>query len=101
MKLKPKKFRFRQDIEGFNLARGPQFGFVAQDVEGVINDLVETSMHDKILDSGEVSGQTVEIKSINYLGFIPILTRAIQEQQEEIQELKRQINLLKGSTNQK
>lgn len=48
----------------------PSMGFIAQDVEALIPELTHTD------ENG--------LKSVNYDGFIPILTEAIKEQQEEI-----------------
>ena len=53
-------------------------GFIAQQVEPILPDVVQTD---------EETG----IKSINYVGMIGHLVEAIKEQQEQIEELKRRI----------
>ncbi len=49
-------------------------GFIAQEVESVIPELVKTD-------------PKTRIKSVNYIGFVPILVNAIKEQQEQIASL--------------
>lgn len=49
-------------------------GFIAQEIEKVLPSLVQTD------EEG--------YKSVNYIEVIPVLTKAIQEQQKEIEELK-------------
>jgi uncharacterized coiled-coil protein SlyX len=36
----------------------------------------------------------IEYKAINYIGLIPVLTKAIQEQQTQIEELKKQLEAI-------
>ena len=52
-----------------------QLGFIAQEVEYIIPELVKTREKDGI-------------KAINYNGLIGVLINAIKEQQEEINNLK-------------
>jgi hypothetical protein len=35
-----------------------------------------------------------EYKAINYIGLVPVLTKAIQEQQTQIEELKKQLEAI-------
>lgn len=51
-----------------------QYGFIAQEIEKVIPELV--------------SEDSDGYKTINYIGVIPVLTQAMQEQQKEIEQLK-------------
>ena len=59
----------------------PSLGLIAQEVEEVIPELVET-------DNG--------IKSVSYSNMIGVLIEAIKEQQKQIEELKIEINILKN-----
>ena len=73
MKLKPKWYRMiEDDLE--------QIGFIAQDVEEVLPELVSTS------ERG--------MKGLSYGQLTAVLTKAIQEQQAQIQNLQEQINIL-------
>jgi Chaperone of endosialidase len=95
MQLKPSSYTLKtEEYKFMNLPAGSQFGFVAQDLEQVFPTLVENSSH-----PGEegVNGKSVAIsyKSVNYIGLIPILTKAIQEQQTTIDDLKSEVELLR------
>jgi len=56
----------------------PSLGLIAQEVEKVIPELVETSCNG--------------IKSVNYSSLVGVLIEAIKEQQVRIEELERKIN---------
>ncbi|MDP2104030.1 MAG: tail fiber domain-containing protein [Candidatus Gracilibacteria bacterium] len=62
-----------------------QYGFVAQEMEKILPDLVKTD------DKG--------YKSVNYTGIIPILVKSIQEQQLQTEELKSEILELRKENN--
>ncbi|RKZ91696.1 MAG: hypothetical protein DRQ40_09565 [Gammaproteobacteria bacterium] len=65
-------------IEVPDLLEGNNYGFIAQEIEGVLPELVS---FDSILGT----------YSIQYDGFIPIMLEAIKQQQTEIEDLKQQI----------
>jgi hypothetical protein len=71
--LNPIEYYWKNQVDS-NL----RFGFVAQEVEKVIPELVFTNPDDT--------------KSLNYIGLIPFLVGAIKEQQKEIEELKLILN---------
>ncbi|CAH0997435.1 hypothetical protein EMA8858_03568 [Emticicia aquatica] len=80
--LYPKTFLY--DIEKYpnaGLPKKMQFGLIAQELEDVLPNLVENNTHP--------TGLT--FKSVNYTGLIPILIKAMQEQQTEIESLKRKL----------
>ena len=81
MKIRGTKFEFRTDeFKDYQFAEGPQFGFIAQELENVFPELVKT----------ESDGY----KSLNYSGMIPVLLEAIKGQQVQIDELKALVNTL-------
>jgi hypothetical protein len=86
MGLKPKSYQFKRDsYPKMNLASGDQFGLLAQDLEAVFPQLVqETAVPPDVQDKET----TEKFKSVNYIGLIPVLIKAMQEQQEEIAALK-------------
>jgi cell division protein FtsB len=47
--------------------------------------------------NGEKDGE--EMQSINYIGFIPLLTKEIQQLRKEIQKLKKEVTELKEKIN--
>jgi hypothetical protein len=72
-----------------NTGKGTQIGFIAQDVENVVPQLVHTEA-------------STTLKSVDYARVTPLLVGAVQElntkidaQQKEIDELKAEINALK------
>ena len=75
MKLNGVTFNWnRSNAKNANASTTLQYGFVAQDIEKVLPELV----------SEGADGY----KSVNYIGVIPVLTQAMQEQQQEIEQLK-------------
>jgi hypothetical protein len=76
--LEPVKFNYKDDKE-----QRKHLGFIAQDVEKIYPELVTGSLNN--------------VKSINYVEFIPLLVLKIQNQQKEIDELREQINELSKS----
>ena len=65
----------------FNFPDGDQVGLIAQDVEKVLPELVNTD--------GE------GFKSVDYTKLGPVLIEAIKEQQKQIDQLKKEIQMLK------
>ena len=75
MKLNGVTFNWdRSNAKNSNASTSLQYGFVAQEIEQVLPELV----------SEGADGY----KSVNYIGVIPVLTQAMQEQQTEIEQLK-------------
>ena len=101
MQLKTKTYEFdRETYDYANLANGPQIGFIAQNVQSLFPTLVEEERHVFETSVNEETGQVIE-EEVNILGLssiemIPILTKAIQEQQVLIEELKAEVEQLKA-----
>ena len=72
MSLKPRRFDWKNG-DGENVA-----GFIAQEVETVLPDLISDYKHEELDDA----------KSVRMGDMIPTLVKAIQEQQTQIDELK-------------
>jgi len=85
--LKPRTFTWK----GHKQAAGNSVGFVAQEVETVITD-------DTIVKGNNYNEETSELigKSLNTIGLVSYLTKAIQEQQTIIDDLKSRIETLEG-----
>lgn len=96
MALKPKSYKMKKEEfkDRINLPAGNQFGFIAQDLEAVVPELVTsakaapTAAALKAHKKGEKL-DIMQFKAVNYTGLIPILVQAIQEQQAEIDALKK------------
>jgi hypothetical protein len=103
--LQPRSYEYRQDM-GMNLPEGQQFGFVAQDLEQVLPQLVtqikapiDVEADHDAARKGEYAHADptyTEIKAVNYIGLIPILTQAIQELQGEVKAQAAEIATLKA-----
>jgi len=99
--LHPKEYEFRHDgnFQLMNLPKGKHFGLIAQDVEQVLPNLVKEAKFNSDeasggkltsakAQSGAVKGEEIDYKTLNYTELIPILVRAIQELQQQVDELK-------------
>jgi len=62
-----------------------KFGFIAQELQEIYPDLVEFDT-------------TTQLLNIDYIGLIAILTAAIQEQDEKIQKLEKELGMSVGDT---
>jgi hypothetical protein len=84
-KLRPKTYSFRQDSTvALSLPEGTQHGFSAQELREVFPDLVK----DVPATTPSKGATTQTTLSVNYVAMIPILVKALQEQQAEIDDLK-------------
>ena len=81
MSLQPRRFDWKNG-DGENVA-----GFIAQEVETVLPDLIGDYKHEELEDA----------KAIKMGDMIPTLVKAIQEQQAQIEALQSEINELKNS----
>ncbi len=91
MLLQPKTYAFNQDTyKGINFGKAEtEIGFLAQDLEKVFPQLVQEFIApvDPFTKNGSVDSKSdpFTYKAVNYVGLIPVLTAAIQEQQKEIE----------------
>lgn len=70
---------------GIKFSGQKQYGFIAQEVESVVPELVSQTVKPQTYDSlGNLLTDSVSYKSLNYNGIIPILVKGIQEQQQEL-----------------
>jgi hypothetical protein len=74
MALDVKTYFFKQEYPEMNLPDSRQYGFTAQNIEAVFPELIK-------LNPAKGKEQPIEFKAVNYIGLIPVLTEAIQEQQ--------------------
>jgi hypothetical protein len=79
MKLRPVTYRMKDDT-----AKATRFGFIAQEIEKVMPEVVNKPKTDK------------QFYSVNYAELVPVLTKALQEQQSEIEKLKAELSGVKS-----
>lgn len=99
LRLRPTTYEYiSKKYEPLNLAKGKQYGFIAQELKRVLPALVQKNIHIYAKDenaSKPTVHQQLEYLGINYIALIPLLTKSIQEQQTLIQEQTKENNLLK------
>lgn len=75
---------------------------MAQEVEQVFPQLIKDSKLTAKIDAAKVNNQlnpaiqrkTMDAKTVNYTGLIPILLEAIKEQQQQIENLNQRLQQL-------
>jgi hypothetical protein len=72
----------KDEDNSFNFPKGTQIGVIAQDVEKVLPELVQTNSEG--------------IKSVDYIKIIPVLIEAIKDQQKQIEALTQEVEALKA-----
>ncbi|MGB6038067.1 MAG: tail fiber domain-containing protein, partial [Cryomorphaceae bacterium] len=90
MKLKPVSYEWNEDVSNM----GTKLGFVAQDLLEVVPEVVVTQEPFENRETGEVTYQEAERMGVFYDDLIPVLTKAIQEQQGTIEELTEENEIL-------
>jgi hypothetical protein len=78
LKMRPVQYNWREGDD-----RDTKIGFLAQELRQVIPEVV-------------VGDETKETLAVNYTELIPVLVRAIQQQQEQIEILKKKIVVLEN-----
>jgi hypothetical protein len=84
-----KQFVFKnQNFPELNLPTGSHYGFIAQDVEAVLPNLVKEFFHPATYDTlGTIITPATNVKAVNYQEFIPLLVAAFNEQKQVIDSL--------------
>jgi hypothetical protein len=90
--LRPTSYTYRQSdkYQLLNLPKGRQYGFIAQEVERVIPDLVrdtDVQFNEAVVDPDKKGHHTEQLKAMNYQMLIPVLTQGIKEQQKQLEEI--------------
>lgn len=93
-KLNPVNYNF--DFEGNKNLALPvenQYGFISQEVQKILPEFTKTLIHPaKLDDEGNEIYPKKEVLGLNYNGFIALLTKGMQEQQEHIETLEKQLD---------
>ena len=93
---KGKKRDFTATNDGSKAGKRPHYGLIAQEVKEAMNELnVDFAGYlDSNIDGGE------DVLSLGYTEFIAPMIKAIQEQQRMIEELQKQVDVLKQKINE-
>ena len=92
--LKPKTFKYTEDAEFFTELNRDKvsYGFVANEVEKVAPQYTD-------IGKGRIGGEEGEdLKTLSTTKMIPMLVKAIQEQQELIETLQTKVAALEGGS---
>lgn len=112
MQLRPTTYTFDREKYNFmHLDQGLNHGFIAQEVEEIFPELIKQNVHpvsEKPAFSdveGEImvdenGSEVFKYKSVNYVMLIPVLTKAIQEQQVQLEEEKSRNDALAAELNE-
>ena len=92
LRLRPKTYRYLASASSnaLSLPTGDQVGFVAQDVARYSRNLVT----EVTVPSAEKGKPDEKFLSVDYIKVVPLLVKALQEQQAQIDALKAQVSAL-------
>lgn len=90
MAIEPKSYRWNtSQYPGMGFDDGVQIGFLAQNMEQVLPELVTDVTHPTQYDEeGNVIQEQVQLKAIQYMGVVPVLVAGVKEQQSTIAALQ-------------
>ncbi|TDQ08760.1 tail fiber domain-containing protein [Pedobacter metabolipauper] len=92
--LKPITFKYdTQTFKHLKLPATLQYGFLSPDVKSVFPELVYEAS--RFYDGGKNESKIAKYDAVETESLIPVLVAAIQEQQEAIEQLKKEVQLLK------
>lgn len=94
MQLRPVSYQWKD--KNLQLGTGTNLGFVAQELERIVPDLVIHTNVQPDAETGKINNNYNDAYGVKYAEFVPVLTKAIQEQQAVIEQLKKEIELLKA-----
>lgn len=96
LKIKPRTYEYNtEEYEYMSLPKGKQFGFIAQELQEVLPEMVLENKHSHSVeaDSGLASTITAYL-GVRPLQLLPVLTRALQEEHEIVESQGVQIRHL-------
>ncbi|RYD81354.1 MAG: tail fiber domain-containing protein [Sphingobacteriales bacterium] len=94
-KLQPVSFNYdRTWAEKLKLPSTSQYGFVGADVKNAVPSVV--AVQAKQYQAGKNAYNSATITKVDYENLIPLLVGSIKEQQQQIDELKRELRSLKS-----
>jgi len=92
-KMRPVHYKWKDE----SLGQRKQLGFIAQDLQSVLPEVVSKSNISKkdLRDRGQTKSEMEETYGVYYNEIIPVLVKAIQDQQEQIEALQAEVDQLK------
>lgn len=97
LKLQPLSFEFnKQKSNQQDLPTGIQYGFSTDEVKALFPGIIISE--NKLHPSGKNQFVSIPADKVEMEKLIPFLVNAIQQQQEQIEELKKEMQLLKETS---
>ena len=94
VKLEPKSFTYDNGKYNYlSLDKGKQYGFIAEDIVQTFPELVNEKSVQYMF--GKNVYRTAKLKMVDGVSLIPVLVASIKEQQQQIEQLKQEIEALK------
>ncbi|QNF34242.1 tail fiber domain-containing protein [Adhaeribacter swui] len=98
-KLEPKAYEYdTRRFNRLNLPVGQQYGFLTDDVQKVLPNLVSSQSQSYMVAKNTYRNTT--LKNTDLESLVPLLVAAIKEQQQQIDELKKQLDATQRPSNQ-
>lgn len=99
--LKPHKYEFKSEqYPDMNLPGGIQYGFVAQEIQNILPNIVRNIRKPEDLDTlGHVKNPARTFKGYTETSLIPIMVQALKEQQAIIDSLRHPNNMRLANNN--
>jgi hypothetical protein len=92
-RLEPVQFEYKTDeYKYLKLPAGTHYGLIAQDVQPVYPFIVTTRRQSYM--AGKNLYKTTTVKSVDYEALVPVLLAAIKQQQQEIEQLRKDLDKL-------
>ncbi|MBL7940982.1 MAG: tail fiber domain-containing protein, partial [Flavobacteriales bacterium] len=91
--LRPRRYRYTPEAQQrMGLSDNEQVGFIAQEVEEVLPQLVSSTVVASVVDTAGIEiWPAMDVSAVNYVGMIPLLVAGYQQQQTTIEEMRSQM----------
>lgn len=93
--IEPAQFEYNtKKYSGFKLPEGKQFGFVIDKDQTSLPGLIKTE--NMLYSAGKNATRTASLNKVDVESLLPVMVAALQEQQKEIEALRRELDILKN-----
>jgi hypothetical protein len=75
-------------FDGMSLPQGESIGLIAQELKKVFPELVSQEAYRPSPQKGAGRTEATSYQAVNYTRLVPVLLKAVQEQQTQIEQLK-------------
>lgn len=94
VQLEPGVFEYdQQQSKQLRLPQGKHFGFTIAEIEAVFPELIKTTTRTYMF--GKNTYRTATVKTVDMESLIPVLVASVKQQQQEIEQLKKELQELK------